>query len=242
MSATDERFEQLVKERFDALVERFPMLGSYLGLHEHDGELGDATRDAQLQDAQDTRRFIAALKPWTSPNYRKTTGSSANWPCTRSAWRYLTMKFTGRGNARTSGTDDIGDGIFVLFARTARPFSERFEGMAARLEAAPRVLQEQRSRLGDHPQRLWNELELDAAQSLPGLFGEVISAAKAEFGESSAEVRRVGSSLQTRVGSVGGLRGLAARPARTGRRRIRPGQRQVRRAGPAARVRWSADG
>ena len=197
MSATDERFEQLVKERFDALVERFPMLGSYLGLHEHDGELGDATRDAQLQDAQDTRRFIAAIEALDESELSENNKFERELALYSQRLALFDDEVHRTWERKTSGTDDIGDGIFVLFARTARPFSERFEGMAARLEAAPRVLQEQRSRLGDHPQRLWNELELDAAQSLPGLFGEVISAAKAEFGDSSAEVRRVEAASKT---------------------------------------------
>src|SRR4029079_16137643 len=62
LSAADTQFEQLVQTRFDALVERFPTLASYLGLHDHDSKLADGTLDAQLQDIEDTRTFIAAIE------------------------------------------------------------------------------------------------------------------------------------------------------------------------------------
>ena len=190
MSAADAQFEQLVQARFDALVERFPTLASYLGLHDYDGKLGDGTLDAQLQDIEDTRGFLAAIEAVDESQLSESNRFERQLALYSSRLALFDDEVHRTWERKTSATDEIGDGIFVLFARTARPFAERFEGMASRLEAAPRVLEEQRSRLGDHPQRLWNELELDAAQSLPGLFGEVLTAAKSEFGESSQEVRR----------------------------------------------------
>jgi uncharacterized protein (DUF885 family) len=190
MSAADTHFEELVQARFDALVERFPTLASYLGLHDHDGKLADGTLHAQLQDIEDTRGFLAAIEAVDESQLSDSNRFERQLALYSSRLALFDDEVHRTWERKTSATDEIGDGIFVLFARTARPFAERFEGMASRLEAAPRVLQEQRSRLGDHPQRLWNELELDAAQSLPGLFGEVLAAAKSEFGESSPEVRR----------------------------------------------------
>ena len=187
----DARFERLVKERFDALVERSPLFASYLGLHEHDGKLGDGTLEAQLQDIEDTRRFITALEALDESELSEANRFERQLALHTSRLALFDDDVHRVWQRKGSATDEIGDGVFLLFARTARPFAERLDAMAARLEAAPRVLNEQRSRLGEHPQRLWNELELDSAQSLPGLFGEVIAAAKSQFGESSAEVVRV---------------------------------------------------
>jgi uncharacterized protein (DUF885 family) len=190
LSATDDRFAQLVQGRFDEVVERSPTLATYFGLHDLDSKLADGTRDAQLQDIADHKRFITALEALDEADLSAANRFERELALHASRLALFDDEVHRTWERKTGATDEIGDGIFVLFARTARPFAERFEGMAARLEAAPRVLQEQRSRLGEHPQRLWNELELDAAQSLPGLFGEVIEAAKAEFGEDSPEVRR----------------------------------------------------
>jgi uncharacterized protein (DUF885 family) len=190
-ASADERFESLVKKRFDDLVERFPVYGSYLGLHQYDSRLGDSTRDAQLQDMENTRRFISELEQLDSGELSEANRFERDLALFASRRQQFDDEVQRLWERRVSGTDDVGDGLFLLFARTTRPFAERFDAMASRLEQAPRVLQEQRTRLGEHPQRLWNELELDAAGSLPGLFGEVIGATRTEFGDDSAEVKRV---------------------------------------------------
>ena len=91
-----------------------------------------------------------------------------------------------------SATDEIGDGVFLLFARGARPLAERLMSIAARLEAAPRHIEEQKTRLGAVPPvRLWNEMELEAVGSLPTLFEDVAAAGRREFGEGAVEARRL---------------------------------------------------
>ncbi|MEO6350602.1 MAG: DUF885 domain-containing protein, partial [Candidatus Limnocylindrales bacterium] len=53
-------------------------------------------------------------------------------------------------------------------------------------------IEEQKSRLGGRPPvRLWNDLELDAAQSVTSLFAEVTNAAREHLGESHATVGRL---------------------------------------------------
>jgi uncharacterized protein (DUF885 family) len=92
---------------------------------------------------------------------------------------------------RASATDEIGDGIFLLFARTGRPLAERLAAIASRLEAAPRHIEQHKSRLGEAPVRLWNEIELDAVGSLPSLFDEVVAAARTELGDDHVETKRL---------------------------------------------------
>jgi uncharacterized protein (DUF885 family) len=187
----DAEFERLIRERFDGIVKKYPVYASFLGLHEHDGELGDSTREGHLQEIEDSRRFLGQLEALDPARLSAATDFERDLAL-HMARRNLFEEDVHRvWERRATGTDDIGDGLFLLFARTARPFDERLDAMSSRLEHAPRVLQEQRTRLGEHPMRLWNELELDAVGSLPALFAEVISAARSEFGESSAEVTRV---------------------------------------------------
>ena len=79
---------------------------------------------------------------------------------------------------RSHALETIGDGLFLLFARDHAPLAERLDAIAARLEsrAAP-------SRGGadpvDAPQvRLWQQLELETAVQLPGLFDEMTAAGR----------------------------------------------------------------
>lgn len=177
----DTRFEALVKDRFTAIMERQPVYATYLGLHEHDHELADGSRDAILQDIADARDFlgqIEAIEPESLTPPNRVERELAIFTTRRQLFDDETHRVWER---RVSASDEIGDGIFLLVARGTRPIEERLDAVAARLEASPRVLQEQRSRLGDRPMRLWNELELQAVESLPALFEQVIAAARSQL-------------------------------------------------------------
>ncbi len=187
----DGHFEKLVRDRFDSIVQRFPLFGTYLGLHEHDHRLGDGTREAVLHDIAEARAFLGRLEeiePAQLSPYNRFERDLAIFATRRQIFDDEVHRLWER---RLTATDDIGDGVFLLFARHSRPFEERLAAIASRLEAAPRVLQEHRTRLGEHPMRLWNELELDAVGSLPALFDEVRRAALAQLGDEHAETKRL---------------------------------------------------
>ena len=58
----DKELERLAAERFTALMTRYPVYATFLGLHEHDARLSDASREAILADVDQTRRFLGALE------------------------------------------------------------------------------------------------------------------------------------------------------------------------------------
>lgn len=58
----DNQFERLGAERFAALMARYPIYATFLGLHEHDGELGDASREAIISGIDESRSFLAAVE------------------------------------------------------------------------------------------------------------------------------------------------------------------------------------
>jgi uncharacterized protein (DUF885 family) len=190
--SADARLEELVRRRFEDVMRRFPVFATYVGLHEHDDRLADGTRDAVEQDIADARRYVAQLEQIEPAEL-----SPANL-----VERDLALQATHRQlfddevhrlwERRASGADELGDGIFLLFARQSRPLAERLPPIIGRLEGTPRLLEEQRTRIGDRPMRLWNELELQAADSMPSLFDEVKGAAAAELGESHPEIIRLG--------------------------------------------------
>jgi uncharacterized protein (DUF885 family) len=176
----DARFDTLIKERFDALMARHPIYATYLGLHEHDGRLGDGTREAIEQDVADARAFIAtleAIEPASLSPANRIERELALFSTRRELFDADVHRVWER---RVSASDDIGDGLFLLFARGTRPLEERLDAIASRLEAAPRLLEQQRTRLGQRPQRLWNEMELEAVGSLPTLFDEIIAASRSQ--------------------------------------------------------------
>ena len=188
----DAQFNALADDRFATIMDRHPAYGSYLGLHEYDARLADGSRAAILDELAETRAFLTGLEALDetrlTPYFR--------------VERELLLLATRRQlfddevhrvwERRVSATDEIGDGIFLLFARTTRPLVERLPAITSRLEAAPEHIEQQKTRFGQRPPlRLWNEMEIEAAGSLPLLFAEVAAAARRELGDDHAAVARV---------------------------------------------------
>jgi uncharacterized protein (DUF885 family) len=191
ISAADHRLEELARERFHSLMKRVPVLATYLGIHDYDGELSDGTRDAVLNDINEARSFaaaVAALDANELSPYHRIERELALFTTRRQIFDDEVQRLWER---RVNAADEIGDGVFLTFSRGTRPFDERMASIASRLEAAPTHIEQQQSRLGEKPQRLWNEMELEAVASLPSLFDEVVSAARAELGDGHPEVGRL---------------------------------------------------
>jgi uncharacterized protein (DUF885 family) len=203
----DAQLEQLIRRRFDHVVQRSPVFATYVGLHEHDHRLADGTREAIEQDILDGRAHLAELAA-IEPDSLSPAGRVERDLAMHATRRQLFDDDVHRiWERRVSGADELGDGIFLLFARQSRPLAVRLPAISGRLEAAPRLLDEHRSRLGQRPMRLWNELELQSAESLPSLFEEVRAAGAAELGESHPEIGRLeraatsaGQALETYTG------------------------------------------
>ena len=190
-SPADAQFDELVRRRFDAIVERAPVFATYVGLHEHDHRLGDGSRDRIEQDVIEARRFLGdleALDRGALSAHNRVELDLALHTTRRELFDDEVHRLWER---RASATDELGDGVFLLLARQTRPLAERIAAIGGRLEAAPRLLEEYRTRLGSRPMRLWNEMELDAAGSLPALFAEVATAARAGLGAEHPETARV---------------------------------------------------
>jgi uncharacterized protein (DUF885 family) len=187
----EQRLERIMLNRFEAIVERHPVFATYLGRHEYDDRLGDGSRAAALAEIDETRTFLGQLEDVDASDL------SPYWAIERELALFATRRNLFDDDVhrvwerRVSATDEIGDGVFLLYARGARPLAERLSAIAARLEAGPEHIEQQKSRLGQRPMRLWNEMELEATGSLPALFEEVLVAARGELGETHAEVARL---------------------------------------------------
>jgi uncharacterized protein (DUF885 family) len=193
----DERFESLVAERFAAVMHRFPVFATFLGLAEHDHRLSDGSRDAVEQDIADGRTYLARLEA-LDPDGLSAANRIERELAIFSTRRQLFDDEVHRvWERRAAACDELGDGIFLLLARSSRPLPERLAAIAGRLAAAPRLMAEQRSRLAHRPMRLWLQLELEAAASLPDLFDDVRQAARNELGEDHSEARRLAAATAT---------------------------------------------
>jgi len=191
-TAADLRLDALVRERFNALMQRHPVFATYLGLDEHDGRLADGSREALLAEIDAARAFA------TSVEAIETSQLSPYYAIERELALFTTRRQIFDDDVhrvwerRVNATDEIGDGIFLTFARGTRRLEERLEAIASRLEGAPRHIEEQKTRFsGRAPVRLWNELELESTDSVTSLFDEVVAAARKHLGDEHLEVKRL---------------------------------------------------
>jgi uncharacterized protein (DUF885 family) len=191
-SAADAQLVALVGERLSALTHRFPVFGTYLGLNERDGELANGSREAVLADVEAARAFITELDSIDVAQLSDYHAIERELALVATRRQIFDDDVHRVWERRVDATDEIGDGIFLVFARGTRPLAERLSAIASRLEAAPRHIEEQKTRLGQRPPvLLWNEMELDATGSLPSLFSEVTAEARRHLGDDHAEVARL---------------------------------------------------
>ena len=114
---SDDAFFDLVEARFRRLVSHSPVLGTYLGLHERDGELGDGSRETLMADLADDRAHLSAIEAIDpaalSPAVRFERDLELH-NVRRDIFDVDVLRIWER---RSLALDDIGDGLFLLFAR-----------------------------------------------------------------------------------------------------------------------------
>jgi uncharacterized protein (DUF885 family) len=190
----DERLYELVEGRFRRLVAEDPILATYLGLHEHDGSLGDGGRDAILAELDEDRAHLArveAIDPEALSAGARFERDLELHNVRRSIFDIEELRIWER---RSLALDTIGDGLFLLFARDHAPLPERLDAIAGRLEDVPRFLDASRTRATAPQVRLWQDLEQRTAEELPRFLEEIEAAADGAL--TSAERRRLARAVE----------------------------------------------
>ncbi|MCY7417926.1 MAG: DUF885 domain-containing protein [Chloroflexi bacterium] len=191
VTETDHQFAGLVRTHLDVLLEREPVLATYLGIHDQDERLGDMSRAGRLELIQLERQYLAdleALDPTGLSEPNRLERELAMLSARRALFDGEVHRLWER---RVTAGEEIGDAVFLLFVRDFAPLSERLTTIAARLEAAPLALTQVRDRLGDDTVALWLQLELDAVESLPGLLDVIVAAGVSTFDADDARQTRL---------------------------------------------------
>lgn len=199
----DRAFARLVREHFVALMEANPSFATYLGIHSEDGRLADLSRAAKLADTERERAFLAALEAIDPARLSAANQLELELALLAACRSLFDAEVVGIWERRTNACDEIGDALFLLFSRDFAPLPDRLESITRCLEAAPHALLQVRDRLGDRPVRLWLELELDSAGSLPGFLEVIREAGRDTLGEGSAAQHRLDDAVAATVAALG---------------------------------------
>ena len=172
----DGKFWNLVEAEFRRTIENHPVLATYLGIHDDDGLLDDATRDAVVQDIADAKKFereVEAIDPAGLSESVRLERELALHNVRRELFNAEVHRVWER---RSTAMDGVGDALFGIFARDYAPLAGRLESLTSRIEAIPTALEQYKTRTTAPQVRLWQELEIDSGGQMPFMFDEIKAA------------------------------------------------------------------
>ena len=173
----DERLYDLVEARARRLFHANPILGSYFGVHGGDSRLGDPSADAVEGEIADEKAHLAAVEALDPGALSAAARFERELELHNVRLGLFELDEVRSWHRRPSAAGEVGDAIFLLFARGAAPLAERLARITDRLEAVPAFLDASRSRARGAPVATWQETDLRNAEDLPSLFAEVRTAA-----------------------------------------------------------------
>ncbi len=173
----DERLYDLVEARVRRLVADNPILATSLGIHEHDHLLGDPGRDAVTEEIRAERAHLAAVEALDPAGLSADARFERDLELHNVRLNVFEADVVRRWERRATAAGDLGDAVFLLFARGAAPLAERLERITDRLEAAPAYLTASRTRAQGAQVALWQQVDARYAADLPSLLAEVRVAA-----------------------------------------------------------------
>ena len=198
--ALDSRLYDLAEARARRLFHDNPVLASYFGVHAEDHRLGDPSRDALEGQIADERAHLAAVEALDAAGLSEAARFERDLELHNLRLGLFDLAEIRSWERRPTAASDVGDAVFLLFARGAAPLAERLERITDRLEGVPAFLDASRSRARGVPVTTWQETDLRNAEDLPYLFAEVRAAAAADgvLGEAGlARLDRAARDAQT---------------------------------------------
>ncbi len=190
----DDRFYDLVETRFRRLMRDNPTYATYLGLHDDDAELGDGGREHLLAELAAERVHLTAVEELDDSDLSAGARFERELEIHNVRRAIFDTEELRIWERRSLALDTVGDGLFLLFARDHAPLDERLDAIAGRLEAIPTYLEQAKTRATAPQVRLWQGLEIEAAQEMPALFDEIVAAGNGVVGP--AEERRLGRAAE----------------------------------------------
>jgi uncharacterized protein (DUF885 family) len=173
----DGRLYDLVEARARRLFHANPVLASSFGVHSEDARLGDPSIDAVEGEIADEKVHLAAIEALDPAGLSAGARFERDLELHNVRLELFALDEVRDWQRRPTAAGDIGDAIFLLFARGAAPLTERLARITDRLECVPAYLEASKTRANGTPVATWQETDLRNAEDLPHLFAELRTAA-----------------------------------------------------------------
>jgi uncharacterized protein (DUF885 family) len=191
----DEQFWELIEASFRDAMRRHPIYATYLGIHDYDDQLGDASRDGVEHDIAEAHRQLAELDALDTAGLSESVRFERELAIHNLRRELFDSEVHRVWERRSTAMDGVGDALFSLFARDFAPLAERLESITKRLEAVPAFLEQHKTRATAPQVRLWQELEIDSGEQMPFLFDEIKAAGHGVLDEKAQ--LRLGRAVET---------------------------------------------
>ena len=150
-TAEDTRFDDVIQRWFDDRLELQPEWATYLGIHAHDHRLSPGGREGVEADVAFTRAAVAAMETFDPTDLSPNRALDRDLLIHEARLNLFELTERRSWQGRSDAAEAIGGALFPLFTRDFAPMAERVESIAARLEAAPRYLEETHDRVEQPP-------------------------------------------------------------------------------------------
>jgi uncharacterized protein (DUF885 family) len=169
----DDRFWDLVESHFRHMLKEHPVFATYMGIHDLDDDLDNGTRDAVIQEIADAKRLQADIEAIDPAGLSESVRIERELALHNVRRELFDSEIHRVWERRSTAMDAVGDALFAGFARDFAPLAERLASLTSRIEGVPVLLEQHKTRATAPQVKLWQELELDAGEFIPALFGEI---------------------------------------------------------------------
>ena len=196
----DDRFYGLVEDRFRRLLQDEPVYATMVGLHDLDDRWGDGTRDALLGRIEADRRHLAEVEAIDAAGLSSSARFERDLEIHNLRRELFDAEEVRLWERRSTALDLVGDALFLGFARDFAPLPERLERLGDRMTGIPALLEQHRTRAVVPQVRVWQRIEIEAAEDLPSFLDEIVAAGRDVLDEPGQ--RRLEGAADTARGAI----------------------------------------
>lgn len=173
----DSRWDTLAQDILKTLCRRRPILATHLGVHDHDGDLPDPSREAVREDIHLAHEWLKKVQAFPvrglSPDRAVDRDLAIHW-CRLELFDLETCENWKR---RPDAAQTAAYSVLPLFINEFAPLNERLDKIHSRLEKIPHFLERARSRL-EEGVTLWVQVAIETCGAVPALFEQIRAAAE----------------------------------------------------------------
>ena len=182
-SDADARFDRTIDRWFRDQLAMRPETATFLGVHDHDGELSSGGRDAVDDEIAFYRRTIDELSGIDPGELSAERALDRDLAIHQARLGLYWLSEYHPWSGSSDGASHVGEALFPLFTRDFAPLRDRLEQHRRSARRVAWFLRETRERVTD-PVRLWSEIDLESTEHLPSFLDTILAAARTEAGDS----------------------------------------------------------